>query len=45
MYVIYKPQQLVVYNKYTTRVQGQRKLAVDKHRAQRAKGLSMANFR
>ena len=30
VYVIYKPQQLGVYNKHMTRVRGQRKFAIDK---------------
>ena len=42
--MLYKPRQVGVYNKYTTRVQGQRKLAIDKPRARRVRGLSMASF-
>ena len=40
VYVIYKPQQLGVYNKYTTQVQGQRKFAVDKSQTRRVRDLS-----
>ena len=34
IYVIYKPWQLGVYNKYMTQVRGQKKFAIDKPRAQ-----------
>ena len=47
MYVcicVYKPRLVGVFHKYTTQVQGQRKFATDKPRAQRVRGLSVANF-
>ena len=42
---VYKPRVLGVFDKYTTPAQGQRKFATDKPLAQRARGLSVANFR
>ena len=41
----YKPRLVGVFNNYTTQVRRQRKFATDKPWAQRARDLSVANFR
>ena len=45
MYIIYKPWLVGVFNRYTTRVWCQRNFTTDKPWAQRARGLSVANYR